>query len=213
MPLAVGVGLNPLPIIAIILILLTPKARANGLSFVLGWIIGLVLVGGVAVTIANRTDLYASEGSSLAMWLTIGLGVLLGGLGVKSWLGRPSPDATPEPPRWMSALDTFTPLKSLGLGLLLAGANPKNLVLTLTAAAAIVESGLNRGQEVLALGVFTLVATLGIITPVVVFLTMGSRASAVLEGWRGWLVRHNATLMAIVLLVIGALMVVLALTG
>ena len=36
LPLAVGVALSPVPIIASILMLVTPRARANGPAFVVG---------------------------------------------------------------------------------------------------------------------------------------------------------------------------------
>jgi len=38
---AVGVALSPLPIVAVILMLFSAKARTNGPAFVLGWVIGL----------------------------------------------------------------------------------------------------------------------------------------------------------------------------
>jgi hypothetical protein len=39
LPLAIGVALSPVPIIAVVLMLTT--ARANGPAFVLGWLVGL----------------------------------------------------------------------------------------------------------------------------------------------------------------------------
>ena len=50
----------------------------------------------------------------------------------------------------MSALDTFTPAKSFGLGLLLSSVKPKNPLLTVAAATAISEAGLPVGQEAIA---------------------------------------------------------------
>jgi hypothetical protein len=47
LPLAIGVALSPIPIIAVVLMLTTPRARANGPAFVLGWLLGLGLVGAV----------------------------------------------------------------------------------------------------------------------------------------------------------------------
>jgi len=41
--LAVGVALSPVPIIAVILMLVTRRARTNGPLFVIGWLIGLGL--------------------------------------------------------------------------------------------------------------------------------------------------------------------------
>ena len=36
LPLAIGVALSPVPIIAVVLMLTTPRARANGPAFLLG---------------------------------------------------------------------------------------------------------------------------------------------------------------------------------
>ena len=45
LPLAIGVALSPVAIIAVVLMLTTEKARVNGPAFVLGWLIGLGVVG------------------------------------------------------------------------------------------------------------------------------------------------------------------------
>ena len=39
LPLAVGVALSPVRIIAVVLMLATARARANGPAFVLGWLL------------------------------------------------------------------------------------------------------------------------------------------------------------------------------
>ena len=48
---AVGVAISPVPIIAVILMLFTGKARSNSVSFVTGWLLGLLLAGGVVLAI------------------------------------------------------------------------------------------------------------------------------------------------------------------
>jgi Sap, sulfolipid-1-addressing protein len=45
LPFAVGVALSPAPIAAVILMLITPRARANGPAFILGWIVGIAVAG------------------------------------------------------------------------------------------------------------------------------------------------------------------------
>jgi Sap, sulfolipid-1-addressing protein len=45
LPFAVGVALSPVPIIAVILMLVTPRARVSGPAFVVGWLTGLAVVG------------------------------------------------------------------------------------------------------------------------------------------------------------------------
>ena len=56
LPLAIGIAISPLPIIAVILMLTTPKGRSNGLAFLGGWLLGLAAVGVIvlAVTDASR---------------------------------------------------------------------------------------------------------------------------------------------------------------
>jgi hypothetical protein len=53
LPLAVGVALSPVPIIAVVLMLTTPRARTNGPAFVLGWLLGLGVVGAVVLALAG----------------------------------------------------------------------------------------------------------------------------------------------------------------
>ena len=38
LPFAVGVAISPMPIVAMVLMLITPKARANGFAFLVGWL-------------------------------------------------------------------------------------------------------------------------------------------------------------------------------
>ena len=53
LPLAVGVALSPVPIIAVVLMLTTGRARVNGPVFVAGWLAGLAVVGAIALSIAG----------------------------------------------------------------------------------------------------------------------------------------------------------------
>lgn len=70
-------------------------------------------------------------------------------------------------------------------------ANPKNLILNATAAADIAQAGLSAADQVLVLIVFVRAASLGIITPVVVYFGMGDGATRVLEEWKTWLAANS----------------------
>jgi hypothetical protein len=108
----------------------------------------------------------------------------------------------------MAALDGFTPVKAAGLSVVLADVNPKNLLLVVSGGAAIA-SGAAGGTsaKVTATIVFAVVASLGVATPLMIYLAMGDRASAILQNLRTWLVQNNAAIMAVLLLVLGAKMV------
>lgn len=70
----------------------------------------------------------------------------------------------------MSAIDRLTPVKVFALGLALSALNAKNAPLTIAAGAVIGSAGLPVGQQIASLAVFVLIATLGLLAPLGVFL-------------------------------------------
>ncbi|MEU4328466.1 GAP family protein [Nonomuraea dietziae] len=202
--LAAGVAISPLPIVAIILVLATPQGRLNGLLFALGWVVGLSALGGVMLAIGGAGG--ASTPTQPATWvgvLKLVLGVLLVLFGARQWRHRPKDTSQAELPKWMAAIDRFTPVKVLGLGLALSAANLKNAPLTLAAAASISSSGIPAGQQIATLAVFVIIGSLGLLAPLAVFLFMGDRAKTVLGNWKDWAVRHNVAVMAALFFVLG----------
>ncbi len=90
------------------------------------------------------------------------------------------------------------------MGVLLSALNPKNLILVVGAAAAIAQTGVSTGDQAVALAVFVLLGTLGPGIPVGIYFLMRDRAAGILESLRGWMARENATIMAVLCLIIGA---------
>jgi threonine/homoserine/homoserine lactone efflux protein len=207
--LGVGVAVSPIPIIAVALMLATPRARANGPAFVLGWIVGLAVVGTVVLLVSDVAD--ASSDGEPATWvgvLKLVLGVLrlfVGGQGGRRPPLRGDHEATL--PTWMQTIDAFGAPKALAMGVLLSGVNPKNLLLTVAAAAAIAQTGIDTGEQAIALAVFVLVGTLSVAAPVVVFFALGSRSREMLDGMKAWMAANNAAIMAVLMLVIGTKLV------
>jgi threonine/homoserine/homoserine lactone efflux protein len=203
--LGVGVALSPVPIIAVVLMLGTPRARANGPAFVLGWVAGLAVAGTVILLVSSGAD--ASDGGDPATWvgvLKIALGLLLLLVAARTWQVRPRGGREGELPKWMQTIDTFTASKALGFGALLSGVNPKNLLLTVGAAAAIAQTGIPAGEQAVALAVFIVIGTLGPGIPVAIYFAMGERAERFLDDLKGWMGAHNAAIMAVLCLLIAA---------
>jgi hypothetical protein len=204
LPLAVGVALSPVPIIAVVLMLTTARARANGPAFLLGWLVGLGIVGAIVLALAGPGG--ASEEGQPAAWvnwlkLLLGLGLVL--VAVRQFRGRPRGDEEAPLPKWMGAIDRFGPGQALGGGAALAGANPKNLLLAVAAAAAIAQTGIPGGQQAVAYAVFAVIGTLGVGAPVGIYLAMGERSAELLGRLKDWMGHHNAVIMAVLCLVIG----------
>ena len=207
LPVAVGVLISPLPIVAVVLMLVTPRAKANAFSFLLGWLVAIYVLGTIVVLLAGAAT-PSDDKPGWVAWVKIVLGVLLLLVAVRQWSSRPRGDAEPPTPKWMQAIDSMKPPAAAGLGALLGAVNPKNLLLVVSGAAAISAAAPgSTGTQLGALVVFTVIASLGVIAPVVVYLAMGDRAATILDGLKTWMIHNNAVIMAILLLVIGAKMI------
>jgi threonine/homoserine/homoserine lactone efflux protein len=204
LPFAVAVALSPLPIIAAILTLLSPHPRGRSLGFLLGWIVGVILAVAVFILIGSLIPVgNEDEPAPVLAAVQIILGSLILALAVGQWRKRSRAGEEPDIPKWMTAIDTMKPVASLGLGLALAALNPKNLMMAAAAGVAIGAAGLTTGEQVIAAAVFTLVAVSSIAIPVLAYLAAAKHLKAPLEALRTWLLANNATIMAVLLLVIG----------
>jgi threonine/homoserine/homoserine lactone efflux protein len=140
-------------------------------------------------------------------WVQVVFGLLLLLMGWQQWRSRPAPGEESTLPGWLAALDRFPPIKALGVGLLVSAGNPKNLMLTLTAAIEICSSDLATGAQIASMALFILIASAGVLAPTVVFLATSEAAVRVLGRWRTWLALNNATVMSVLLLVLGAMFI------
>lgn len=202
---AVGVAVSPVPIIAVVLMLGTPRARSNGPAFILGWLVGLAVAGTIVLLVSSGAD--ASESGEPADWvgvLKLVLGALLLLVALGQWRDRPRGDADASLPGWMRTIDRFTPGRAVAMGVALSAINPKNLLLTVGAATAIAHTGISTGDQAVALAVFVLVATIGPALPVAIYFLMGERATRILDDLKEWMGHNNAAIMAVLCLVIGA---------
>jgi threonine/homoserine/homoserine lactone efflux protein len=203
LPSAVGVALSPVPIIAVILMLGTPKARSNGPAFAVGWVIGLIVVSVIVLLLAGDSDDPDSGSSTAVSMIELLIGVLFLLMSVKQWQGRPKAGEEAQMPKWMGTIDRFTAGKSFVLGIALSGVNPKNLALTLAAAASIAQAGLSGGESAVAVAVFVLIGSVTVAGPVLFYLLVPDSAGP-LGSIKQFMSEHNAVIMFVLLLVLGA---------
>lgn len=204
LPLAVGIAISPIPIIAAILMLLSPKARTTSVGFLLGWLLGIV----VAATLFTLLSSVLPDGAAGASRPVLGvvqvlLGLALLFLAVRQWRGRPRPGQEPHMPKWMQTIDEMSFGSALGLGFLLAAVNPKNLLLAASAGMTIGAESLDGAATAVVIAVFTVVAGSTVLIPVVGYLAASARLAKPLESLRTWLTAENAVIMSVLLLVIG----------
>jgi threonine/homoserine/homoserine lactone efflux protein len=204
LPLAIGIAISPIPIIAVILMLLSRQAAKSSTGFLIGWLAGIVAVTVVVLILVGQAG-NTSQGkpSTLSSVLKLVFGGLLLLMAIRQWQGRPKSGETGTMPKWMRAIDSFTFGKACGLGFLLSAVNPKNLLMCLGAGTTIGAAHLSAGSDVIVVAVFTVIAASTVAGPVIAYLAARARMGAPLESLRTWLTQNNAAVMAVLLLVIG----------
>jgi len=207
-PLAIAVTISPVPIIAAILLLLTRKPLPNGAAYLVGFTLGVGAVLGLLVWVAGSLNLSSGSGPSTGLGVVeLVLGLLLLVAAMRRFHRRPMPGTTPSMPKWMDGIASFTPARSLVVGIVIGAANPKNLAVGIAAAAAIASASLSSGDEVVAIVVYVVIAVLGVAAPFAVVLAAGGKAQAILGNWKSWLAQNNATVMAVLFLVFAVVLI------
>lgn len=203
LPIALGVAISPVPIIAVILMLLAPHAKAASVAFMVGWVVGITAVVTLVVLLAGDSATDGGEPSTFASIAKLVLGLLAILIGVKQWRGRPRGDTEPALPKWMAAVDTITAPKAGGLGLLLSGVNPKNLTLGLSGGILIAGADLDAADSAVCVAVFVVIGSCTVAAPVIAYLLARSKMQQPLDELRQWLTANNAVVMTVLMLVIG----------
>jgi threonine/homoserine/homoserine lactone efflux protein len=207
LPLAVGIAISPITIIAVILMLLSPRAKGSSVGFMIGWLAGIVVAIALFSLLSSVIPLETGGRSPVAGVIKIVLGVLLLALAIKQWRARPAKGDQASLPKWMSAIDSMPAVKALWLGFLLAAVNPKNLLLAIAAGVIVGGAGLTVGQMTAVIIIFVLLAASTVLVPVVGYLIASARLAGPLDKLRQWLVDNNTVIMAVLLLVLGVAMI------
>ncbi|HXY28032.1 MAG TPA: GAP family protein [Acidimicrobiales bacterium] len=202
-PMAVVIAIFPVPIIAVVLLLTTKRARLIAPLFVTGWVVGLGAVGAIILAVADAAD--ASESGSPATWVAaikLAIAVALLVIGWRQYQSRPRAGESPHMPRWMGGVEVMPPHVAVATGVALAVLNPKNLLLAAAGAASIAQTGISGVHQALAYAVFVLIASCGVAIPVVAFFALGDRALPLLEGMRDWMTRNMALMVSLLCVLI-----------
>ena len=125
-------------------------------------------------------------------------------MAVRQFRNRPRGEEVAVLPAWLGTIDRVKPGAAFGGGAVLAGANPKNLLLSIAAAAAIAQTGIATGEQALAYAVFAIIGTLGVAAPVGIYFGLGNRSADVLGRLKDWMAHNNAVIMSVLCLAISA---------
>lgn len=213
LPLMVASAVVPLWIILTLLLLRGDGGVAKASAFVAGAFVVRIVQGIVFGLIlgAARDGTGESRTSVITSTLVLVVGVLLLIAAYKKWSKEEDPDA--PPPKWMTALNTVTPLKTFGMGMLLLLVGAKSWVFTLSALAVIREAQLGTVGGSLAYLVFAIAAQSLIIAPIIAAIVAPAQSAKLLDTALGWLERNNRVITIAASLIFGVWFVWKGITG
>ncbi|EAC8844107.1 GAP family protein [Listeria monocytogenes] len=200
---AVGILISPFPIVGLILILLSNKARVNSVFYTVGWIIGNIVIFFIGLFLMSSAVNSSGNQSFLVKVVLIVLGILLILLGLHDFTKRPKNGEKATTPKWFEKMSNIKPGGAMIFSFLLSAINPKNMLLSLTAGVSVGSLNLAGGQEITATIVFGLIACCSIYIPTIAFLLAGNRLNKILDNTRNWLIQNNSVIMAVLFLFIG----------
>jgi fumarate reductase subunit D len=214
LPLGLGIALNPISIVVAILILGTVNTPKNGIAFAFGWITGLtilLLLTSLLVQQRSTADPEATRNIVHVGKIAFGLMFILAaiwGLRRRPWGG----DET-GPQRWIELVNEGGVVRSFGLGLFLSDFSLKNFALVAAAASVIGQAGLSTRGLAIAIGIFVLICTIGILVPLLIRIFGDERGDRLLAVWREWLERNVATITAVVMVFLGTHLILQGIGG
>ena len=201
--LTLVIAFEPLPILGGVLLLTTKNGRPKAVAFALGWALALAVIGVAIVLIGGQVSTPPGSTSSKA---SAALDILLGVVAVvvaMRYRAKARKAGGAGTPGWMKKIDTMSPVAALVLGMFL----PPYIV----AAAVgndIVRQDLSTTGRVVAMVLYVVIGSLGILIPILVTVVVPKRSDAVLGSWRAWLEANWQMLVVWILVGVGAYLVV-----
>jgi threonine/homoserine/homoserine lactone efflux protein len=211
LPFAVAMAVSPMLIIVVVLILVSDGARAKGLAFVSGRMLGVALILAVVfavfVAIGGHHVAHRGPPSKAASIIRMLVGVALILLAARMFRNRPKPGEEPPPSALMRRVDGLTAPRAFVMGLALSFLDPASLSLGFIAGLDLAEAGAP-SVATLAIAVgFVLIATVTVTVPLAIYLVGGAAAEARLGGIKTWLTTNEKAVMMVLFLIVGVYMI------
>jgi heme/copper-type cytochrome/quinol oxidase subunit 4 len=197
--IGLAITLEPIPLTAFLLILMSKGSVRKGAAFIFGWLLSLaVVVAGTVLVTGNKPPKpnTAPSLAALAVKITIGVALLVIAERQRRRMGRPKkPKKTPK---WQTGLDDMSPWFVIAIAPL---TQPWGLVAA--GVATITEAKLSSWESYVALFLFCVVATAVYLVMEVYAGFRPERAQALMTGVRTWIETHTDQVIIILSLGLG----------
>ena len=197
--IGLAITLEPITLVAFILLLAAKGGIWKGLAFILGWMACLVaVVAAVVLATGGNPPRQHTAPSTAVLVVKALLGILLIWVGIRRRRRRGLPR---KPPTWMGWLDRMSPWAAVGFG---AFMQPWSLVAI--GAATVVQAKLSTAGDWLALVMFCLLATSSFLVMELYAALSPEAAQARLGRIRTWIDAHTDQAIIIGSLALGGLL-------
>ncbi len=200
---ALIITLEPLPIVAFILVLSTDGAARNGAGFIVGWVACLLVMIGATVALTGGEPLASSTApatATLVVQILLGLGLV--GFGIyKQRHARPA-DADRPTPSWMKRLDRL----SFG-GAALLGVLMQPWAFVAAGATSITQADVSKAESIVLLVLFCLIATSSLLAMEAYTVIDAEAARAKLDALQSWVDRNRDKGIIILAVGVGAYLI------
>jgi hypothetical protein len=200
LPLAVAIALEPICVLASLVMQATDRPVANSVAYLAG-LVAVMLGYGAAILLVFQNHAVAggdrTDDIIQLLWLFIGLGFLTAFVVVLT--RRPKAGAADPQARWVRVVERMGPLGAAGVGLFLVNWEMETPALTL-----ILQSRVPTGTALAALVAFTVVAVSTSVAPFLMYLAAPDKVGGALDRGKDWLDRHERPILLALLFLIGA---------
>jgi hypothetical protein len=197
--LAIGGSIAPPLLLLTILFLGSQRPLPNAGALMLGYFTTCAVIGISGITLFGGAE---DAVSTVGRVISVTVGVLLLVLGLRTVLAPPDPDSTP--PKWMESIDSMSPPRAFGFGMVLFPLQVKNLAIFVASLNLIIVSNLGPESSIVALGLVLFIFAIPVLALIGLYVAAPQRASKMLVSLRTWMEKNNRTITVVLCLVFGA---------
>jgi hypothetical protein len=206
--LAIGGSIAPPLLLLTILFLGSQRPIPNAGALMLGYFTTCAVIGISGITLFGGAE---DAVSTVGHVISVTVGVLLLVLGLRTVLAPPDPDSTP--PKWMESINSMSPPRAFGFGMVLFPLQVKNLAIFVACLNLIILSRLDPVGSIVALGLVLLIFAIPVLALIGLYATAPQRASKLLVSLRTWMEKNNRTITVVLCLVFGAFFLIRGFMG
>jgi Sap-like sulfolipid-1-addressing protein len=197
--IGLAVALDPLPLSAFIVVLLSKQGVRKGAAFLFGWLVSLAVVVTVTLVATGNNPPESSTVPSLAsLAVKIAIGTVLIVIAIRQRRRMRGPKKPKKPPKWQEHVDNMSPWFAMGLAPAL---QPWTLIAA--GAATVLEAKLSDWESFLALVGFCVLGSASYIAMEVYAGFKPDQSQVFLARFRAWIEAHTDRVIIIGSLLLG----------